>query len=470
MAKQRASIRGRGAEILFGGPEEVEIQPREPAEAAAGPAPPESSETPPDATEEAASEVAEEVEEESPLDEAEIEAALQREASDGAPPPEGEEAPPALLDEPPPVTPEMEQAFIEEAYAAEVPPDPVAETPAPTMEVTMQEETREQEDALFQAPPPEVEDVSSGVLPPQPSPTFMDLHFEPAAAEARDIQEMENAVKPIELDERQLTEEERKAILAWYRKKAQEMEESIAKTYDEIRRKVAENESVTNQAYNNLLKARDILLRRDAARIPQAEYYIEQTQALLARVTVSESAAKKYQWRILGWGVFWSVFFLAALILLGQQWFVDIVAPSASNGGTGVVDMEVFIASMVWGGIGGAVAILYSLFKHVGARNFDPEYKISYIGKPFLGVIIGATAYMVLNLLIRVLGIFPAGLEGVEGATSPTVAPGVTYLVAWASGFKEDRILDLVDRAMKQIFGEEKAETTPEPSPTPPAT
>jgi len=468
MAKQRASIRGRGAEILFGGPEEVEVQPREPAEAVADPSPPESSETTPDSMEEMASESRQEAQEKLDLDEAEIEAALYQEAIDGAPPPEGQEVPPSLLDETPPVTPEMEMAFIEEAYTAEAPPDPVAETPAPTMEVTMREQEQEQEQAMFEAPPPEVEDVSNGVLPPRPSPTFMDLHLETALA--RDIQEMEDAVEPLELPDRELTEDEKTRILAWLTdEKFQEMEKEIVRTYDEIRRKVGENESVTNRAFNNLLKARDILLRREAARIPQAEYYIEQTQALLKRVSVSESASAKYQWRILGWGVFWAVAFLAMLILLGHQWFADLIAPTATNT-TNLIDMEIFVAAMVWGGIGGAVAILYSLFKHVGGRDFDPLFNISYIGKPFLGAIIGATAYMVLNLMIRVLGIFPAGLEGVEGAATPTVAPGVIYLVAWAAGFKENRILDLVDRVMKQIFGQEKEESTPEPSPAPPAT
>lgn len=467
MAKQRASIRGRGAEILFGGPEEVEIQPLELAEDTTGPSPPESPETVPDSTEEGTPEVAGE---EPPLDEAEIEAALHQEASDGAPPPEGEEATPSLLDVPPDVTPDMELAFIEEAYAAEAPPDPVAEMPAPTMEVTMQEEEQDREQVLFEAPPPEVEDVSAGVLPPRPSPTFMDLHFEPTIAEARDVQEIEDKVEPFELPDRELTEEERARILAWLTdEKFQELEQEIVKTYDEIRRKVAENESVTNRAFNSLLKARDILLRRDAARIPQAEYYIEQTQALLKRVSVSESAAAKYQWRILAWGIFWAVAYLTVLILLGQEWFANLIAPTAANADN-LIDMEVFVSAMVWGGIGGAVAILYSLFKHIGARDFDPQYNISYIGKPFLGVIIGATAYMVLNLLIRVLGIFPAGLEGVEGGVTPTVAPGVIYLVAWASGFKENRILDLVDRAMKQIFGKEEEETTPEPATSPPAT
>jgi len=106
----------------------------------------------------------------------------------------------------------------------------------------------------------------------------------------------------------------------------------------------------------------------------------------------------------------------------------------------------------LWGGIGGSVAVLYSLFKHVGQRDFDGQYLVSYIGKPFLGLILGAVVYMVFNLVIRALGIFPAGVTDAEGNITPTIAPGVVYLVAWASGFKEQRILDLIDQLMKQLF------------------
>jgi hypothetical protein len=272
------------------------------------------------------------------------------------------------------------------------------------------------------------------------------------ATAGRDIQEPEEVVEPIELPDRQLTEEEEAAILSWLTdEKLKEMQQQVIDAYEEIRNTVAENETLTNKAFNSLLKARDILLRQDAGRISQAEYYIEQTQALLRRIHVSQEAAKRYQWPILAWGILWAVAYLAILVLLGQPSFVERISPNLTSIDN-LVDMPVFVAAMAWGGIGGAVAVLYSLFKHTGARDFDPQYNISYLGKPFLGVIVGATAYIVLNLMIRALGIFPADLGVAEGAIPPSVAPGVIYVVAWASGFKENRILDLVDRIMKRIF------------------
>jgi hypothetical protein len=40
------------------------------------------------------------------------------------------------------------------------------------------------------------------------------------------------------------------------------------------------------------------------------------------------------------------------------------------------------------------------------------------------------------------------------------VAPGVIYLMAWAAGFKENRIFDLMDRIMKRMFAGEKESQT----------
>jgi hypothetical protein len=275
-----------------------------------------------------------------------------------------------------------------------------------------------------------------------------------------DIQDLEEEVEPLELPEVELTEEEKQRILARLGDaRIARLERGIREAYEEVRRRAGENESITTDAFNKLLKAQDIVLRRDASRIAQAEYYVEQVRARMKRVAESDTAAKKYQWRILLWGLIWCAVYLTVLILLNQSWFHNIVIPPEE---IALVDMEVFLSAMLWGGIGGVVAVLYSLFKHVGRRDFDPKFNISYIGKPFLGLILGATVYMIFNLLIRALGILPAGLEEIEGTAAPAVAPGVIYLMAWACGFKENRIFDLLDRVMKRIFsGGESAPPTP---------
>lgn len=449
MAKRRVSIRGRGAEILFGEPPAVDIEPRlpgDPEAEAAGMASP--IESPGPAPGE--------------LDD-EVERALYEEARDGAPQPRGAQAAGLARDQDLLSDPEIEAAMTEEAFAAEEPPEPVAEVPAPTMEETMVERDRAEEAALYEPPPPEIDDVSAGVLPPRPPRPSLELFQDQTLA--RDIQEPATPVKPLELPVLNVTEEERQAILKWWGdRRIRELSTDIDATYEEVRRKVGENESIATDAFNQLLKARDILIRRDAERIAQAEYYIEQVRVRLKRASESEAAAKKVQWPLLGWGLFWGVIFLALLIMAGMDWFQGLFQPASQA--QALVELDVFLSAMLWGGIGGAVAVLYSLFKHVGMRDFDSQYVISYVGKPFLGLIVGATVYMILALVVRALGIVPASQAAGEVETIPAIAPGVVYLVAWAAGFKENRLLELVDRVMKQVFGSSDKE---EPAPPEPA-
>ena len=433
MSEERPTVKGRGAEIFFGTPKRVDIKPRATGEEPTG-------------TGQAGSE---------DLD--------QGTAANG-PPGEAEELPPfppeeleLFLDDP-----ELQRALDEEARAGQ--PDPraastagasqavvreavVVESPAPGVDQDLDEAIES-----YEPLPPEISDIAQGVLPPKPRRSVAALSMEDVRS--LDIQDPDEKIEPIQLPDRVLSEEERTQILAWLGEEwIQTLESSIDESYDQVRNEVGTNKNITTECYNKLLQARDIVLRRDVAQIAQAEYYVEDVRTRLKRAADSEKAARRHQWWILIWGLFWFVAFMALQFVINERWFWDTIAPTGLT--NLVVDMEVFLTTMIWGGIGAVVSILYSLFKHVGQRDFDPHYKLSYLGKPFLGVILGATTYMVFNLVLRTLGILPAGLEAAEGFadTAFTVAPGVLYLIAWASGFKENTIFELVERTMKRIFG-----------------
>jgi hypothetical protein len=346
-----------------------------------------------------------------------------------------------------PMRQETETAVVEEALVAEEPPEPMAEVQIPTLEEKMDEQELIGEAALYEPPPPESSGIAAGVLPPRGDSLYAGLADKEDLT--RDIQAAEEDVDWLELPERALTEEEKRQVLSRLGEaRLRELDEQIDDMYDQVLEEVGESERISTECYNLLLKARDILLHQDVAKIPQAEYYIEQVRARLKRADESESGARKAQWWILAWGLLWCGVFLALVLLFNQAWFRALVAPA--NGGNPLVNVAVFLSAAVWGGIGGVVAILYSLFKHVGHRDFDTQYSISYIGKPFLGLILGATVYMIFNLFVRALGIWPAGIT--DAGESLAVAPGVIYLMAWACGFKENRIFDLVDRVMKRLF------------------
>ena len=414
MSKRRASIRGRGAEILFGEPTPVGSKPRS-SNLASIEAASVGQQVPNTQVPASRAPVPSE-DPESSLDERELESALEAEALSGEPgPEEDEQEPPTEKLVPSATAPAVSEARGEAGREAAM--------PAP--------------------PPPPASDQVGGVLPPKPKRLYVAQGEE--ELESFDIQEPEDKVEPIELPDRQLSQEERAQILAWLGdQRIQALESAIDDAYQEVRLKVADNADIATDCYNKLLRARDLVLRRDAARLAQAEYYLEMVRGRLKRVAESDAAAQKYQWRILVWGLFWFAALLAVLIMLNDTWFRRFLLPPSID--NTFLDMDVFFSTMIWGGIGGVIAVLYSLFKHVGQRDFDTHYNLSYIAKPFFGAILGAAVYMVFNLLVRSLGILPFSLDGAGQASATTIAPGLMYLMAWATGFKESRIFDLVDR------------------------
>jgi hypothetical protein len=442
MSKRRSSIRGKGAEILFGAPPAVNIKPRsaDPTLALVRPAAPKPTAGAP------TSEAGEPSSPPSPrpqptFNEKELERALQEEARAGAPDSSlalekdligsGEELSPTL---------EVEATLVEQSPGA------------------AEEEARGKQDlmgsqAFLEPPLPETVDVASDVLPPRPTRMAFDLNeTEPATA---DIQTPGETVEQVQLPERGLTREEEDELVTRYgQERLQKLAGEIDDLYEQVRAEVGVNKEISTWCFNRLLQAKDIVLRYDVARISQAEYEVEQVRARLRRAADSQAAARKHAWWITGWGFLWGVLFLSALVMLGLGWFEYLYGPATVR--QAYVDPAVFLQAMVWGGVGGVVAIWYSLFKHVSQRDFDIQYSLSYVTKPFFGLILGGTVYMVVQLLILSLGISPVELpEGIPGLATPTIAPWIIYLMAWLCGFNENRIFGLVDGMVRRTFSSE---------------
>ena len=438
MTRQRSSIRGKGAEILFGASPAVDVEPRHSRRAFSTGEP-----LAPVSPRPQAAPLYGGAEQYGVLDKDRPSLDwLAEEVNSG----DGE-----LV-----LTPEMESALLEEALAGAEPSGSSGFGTLAGQVVTVDEPLGSGQingltEAVLQEPPaPESSDVTNGVLPPRPARmlrTGRDL--DQAAA---DIQAPGEAVDPLILPERDLPKTEAEELLALYgAERIEEMIEEIEDVYAQVLDQVGESEKISTDCFNLLLRARDIVVRRDVTGFPQAEYYIEQARARLKRAAESQASARKYAWLITLWGFLWGGVFVWLLIFLSLGWLESWLG-SAGKLPTAVAP-EIFLPAMVWGGLGGVVAIWYSLFKHVSLRDFDPQYNLSYIGKPFFGLILGGTVYMIVQLLILTLGISTYGLaEGLEELSSPIIAPWLVYLLAWVCGFNENRIFGLVDRVVKQVF------------------
>jgi hypothetical protein len=348
----------------------------------------------------------------------------------------------------------MEMAFIEEAMVAEEPPEPMEEPPFPVLLELGEGEPWPEEFTKVGSPPPETSDIVRGVLPPRPRRMVLGQAETTSIAATPDPSAALN--QPSDLAEwGTLDTAAPESPVAEGRLRLNQFNQQVDAAYDRVSVEFGTNRRLSASCFRELRTARDLVLRHDVAGLPQAEYHLQQVEVRLKRSEGSGAALREYGWRIVAWGLLWGAILLTTLSLLRLGWF-DWYLAMAGTGQLPDVKLESLLSTMLWGGLGGVVAIWYSLFKHVHHRDFDPQYNLSYLGKPFFGLVLGGMLYVTVQILNLLLGIWPGPLlSGWGWATMPTFAPWVIYVLAWICGFQEDRLFDFLDRSIKRTFYEQ---------------
>ena len=245
------------------------------------------------------------------------------------------------------------------------------------------------------------------------------------------------------------------------------LDKAIDAQYDRIlRENISVNQAVTDWCHNLLAEARTIVLHRKVERLSRAEWNVEQVRARLDRAGESRKQANRYAWLIAIWGIIWFGFFV---YLIFDPLAVFRFLPFAGGDDTFLVP-EVFLRSLFFGGIGGVAAVFFYLLKYVQERSFDSQYVLSYVAKPFMGMMLGSMIYLTVFVVMRVLGLAPIGLrgEGTQGVTD-IMYMAVLYFTAMAAGLRENLAFALLSRVIKTVLGGEQEEEEPS-TPPPPVT
>jgi hypothetical protein len=264
--------------------------------------------------------------------------------------------------------------------------------------------------------------------------------------------------------------DEQKAALLRRRAVQQELDElnrAIDAQYERIlRENVSVSKPITDWAQTLLAEARGIVLAQEVGKLPIAEWDVEQVRARLDRAYESQEQAKRYSVPILIWGFAWFLLFVylifnptLVLQLLNVGSLSDIL-----------LDPQIFLQALFFGGIGGVAAVFYHLFKYMRARSFDSQYVLSYFGKPINGMIVGSIVYLTV-FGARFVGL--AVFQGEQPITDITGLRLIIYVLAIAAGFKENLAFDLLNRIVKAVLGSEAPTDDQEiigPPPTTPPT
>ncbi|RME47419.1 MAG: hypothetical protein D6796_07700 [Caldilineae bacterium] len=227
------------------------------------------------------------------------------------------------------------------------------------------------------------------------------------------------------------------------------------------------SQEITDWAHSLLAETRYILMNYQVEHLARAEWNVEQVRARLDRAEESARQGQLWSKWIALWSIVW--FFIFVFFIFNPDSLLTLLQSQGAISNLLVPD--IFLRSLFFGGIGGVTAAFYYLLKYITRREFDPEFNVSYFGKPFMGMIIATLVYMIVFVVMRLLRIIPGSLD-VSGseAANLTYFMALSWVLSLAAGFKENVAFELLDKVMSFVLGkpkkkEEKEEVTPPPGP-----
>jgi ABC-type multidrug transport system fused ATPase/permease subunit len=103
-------------------------------------------------------------------------------------------------------------------------------------------------------------------------------------------------------------------------------------------------------------------------------------------------------------------------------------------------DVYTLVSTMIWGGLGGVVGAMYSLWRHVSVKqDFNPQHSIWYITQPLMGMPIGAFIFIALRI----------GIILTYDQTINIQNPFIIYIIAWIAGFQQNVVYEIVRQIIK---------------------
>jgi hypothetical protein len=229
----------------------------------------------------------------------------------------------------------------------------------------------------------------------------------------------------------------------------QQLWQAIARLYDEVPRVLVHDE-LQDEALQLLQGAQDILMERPR-QFDVAKYKVGQVVSILTRRKQTTRWTNTYGWLTFlyegAWIVVlsWSIFFAPAIVASITSTF---------GAAESLVSIEQLWNTAVWGGVGGVLGALYSLYWHAAkVKDFDKQYLMWYVVQPVIGLIIGAALHVIIGAGFLTL----IGEPAVEQGTPLRLFP---YALSLIAAFRQRFILEVVDRVIQFVTRTGDQDTT----------
>jgi len=354
---------------------------------------------------------------------------------DASVPLEGVDVPPSSAEAQPvePVQPEPVQPEPVQAEPVQPPPSPPAPTPTPT-EPERQPPTTKRFGAIIMDTVPQ---GSSQAAQPSADTLVPTMPGTKSVMPPVDIRPEMPTPLPAPA---QLTEDQKAIVISRLTQfvDAKKLNREIDDLYKQVVTEFSSPPEKAELALTMLREARQILIDTPEQMVA-AEYRTMQVMAMLERMQASRKHAGFYAPRILLYQAGWLLVFLAGLVFAGP--LTSWIAAIGNVSGPALMNIYPIFNTMIWGGIGGIVGALYSLWWHISEQqDFDRNYLTWYLVQPMLGMVLGGIVFL---LLAGGFLILQVNLTDTNAATGARLLP---YLTAVLAGFRQNFIYQQFDR------------------------
>ena len=223
------------------------------------------------------------------------------------------------------------------------------------------------------------------------------------------------------------------------RERREYLDQQVEALYERVIKELNHFPTDISLALKKLKRAQGLVLE-------QPEQYNAALNELTEVKMIMVEKQMRRQWAYT-WGVL--VFFYAAIwfVTLAVGMFIDI---------NQLADGVLYIAeeyTTVWyvslaGGLGGVVAILYSLAQKISENQFDRQDVMIYLVQPVTGLMLGVLMFVIANTGFLILDNTMLGVES-GNFSSPQL---LLIVLGWIAGFRQLDIYQIVDQMVARVL------------------
>jgi hypothetical protein len=229
------------------------------------------------------------------------------------------------------------------------------------------------------------------------------------------------------------------------RERREKLDQEIMSLYERVADELSDSKDDAAFALKTLREAQDIVIE-DISQYDEALYRVAVVKTMLVR----KHNLRRWSYT---WGMF--VFFYAVvwlLLFIAGIEFVDL--SDVTDVGQGAAALRSAWISALAGGIGGVMAILYSLSWRVAIKHeFDRQYVMKYLVQPVMGFVLGAVIFFITSAGFLLFSSSPVGSTGsdAEAFIGGPQLVAFQILLGFIAGFRQRVVYFMLDRIVQRL-------------------